>query len=213
MWDVSAFMKLVKQRFTQWYNGRNGRRGTLWEERFRSVLVEGRGPGLGAMAAYIDLNPVRAGLVKDPAAYRWSGYGAAAGGKRWAKEGLRKVMEGLGRGRGALAEYRMWLYQEGREEREGLDEEGRRVRGALGRAEVLAVLGAKGRLPLGGYLRCRVRYFCDGAVLGSREWVEGVFGEFRDRFGAGRKSGARRVRGLAGLELFTVRDLRVNVFG
>jgi REP element-mobilizing transposase RayT len=41
MWDISAFMKLLKQRFSQWYNRRKGRRGTLWEERFRSVLVEG----------------------------------------------------------------------------------------------------------------------------------------------------------------------------
>ncbi|MGE3312392.1 MAG: transposase, partial [Limisphaerales bacterium] len=61
MYDVSAFMKLVKQRFTQWYNRRVGRKGTLWEDRFRSVLVEGAGDALVTMAAYIDLNPVRAG--------------------------------------------------------------------------------------------------------------------------------------------------------
>jgi putative transposase len=52
-----------------------------------------------------------------------------------------------------------------------------------------------------------------GAVLGSREFVEGIFRERRDWFGARRKTGARRVRGLAGGELFTVRDLRVDVFG
>jgi hypothetical protein len=66
MWDVSAFMKLLKQRFTQWYNRRKGRKGTLWEERFKSVLVDGAGDVLATMAAYIDLNPVRAGLVEDP---------------------------------------------------------------------------------------------------------------------------------------------------
>ena len=43
MWSVSAFMKCVKQRFTQWFNTRHGRTGTLWESRFRSVLVEGTG--------------------------------------------------------------------------------------------------------------------------------------------------------------------------
>jgi hypothetical protein len=43
MWDISAFMKVLKQRFTQWFNGRHRRRGTLWEDRFRSVLVEGKG--------------------------------------------------------------------------------------------------------------------------------------------------------------------------
>ena len=42
MGDVSWFMRLVKQRFTQWHNKRHGRTGTLWEDRFRSVLVQGR---------------------------------------------------------------------------------------------------------------------------------------------------------------------------
>ncbi len=84
--------KGVMQRFTQWYNGKHKRSGTLWERRFKSVVVE---DGLAArtMAAYIDLNPVRAGMVSDPAEYRWSGYGEAVGGgtkgdgKR-AREGL-----------------------------------------------------------------------------------------------------------------------------
>jgi len=95
MWNVSGFMHGVKQRFTQWYNGRKGRKGTLREDRFKSVVVEGVGQALGAMAAYIDLNPVRAGIVADPKDYRWSGYGAAMAGRRGAKEGLRKVVAGL----------------------------------------------------------------------------------------------------------------------
>src|SRR5690606_35776950 len=72
MWNVSQFMKVLKQRFSQWFNGRGPmrRKGTLWEDRFRSVLVES-GDALRAMAAYIDLNPVRAGLVADPKDYRW----------------------------------------------------------------------------------------------------------------------------------------------
>jgi hypothetical protein len=71
MWDISQFMKTLKQRFTQWFNGRYNRKGTLWEDRFRSVLVEGKGPALKAMAAYIDLNPVRANICDDPKDYRW----------------------------------------------------------------------------------------------------------------------------------------------
>ena len=75
------------------------------------------------------------------------------------------------------------------------------------------MLAAKGRLPVTEYLRCRVRYFCDGTVFGGREFVEGIFREFRGRFGPKRKSGARVMRGLADAALFTVRDLRRNVFG
>jgi REP element-mobilizing transposase RayT len=218
MWDVSAFMKAVKQRFTQWYNGREERRGTLWEERFKSVVVEGTGQTLGAMAAYIDLNPVRAGLVSDPKDYRWSGYGAAMAGERRAKEGLRQVVGGLAPGMEeslspALQVYRMHLYNEGSQERESVDQQGRTVRGALARQEVLQVLQAKGQLPLRAYLRCRVRYFCDGAVLGSRQFVETLFNECRNRFGPRRKTGARTMKGLQGENLFTVRNLRLRVFG
>ena len=116
MWDVSVFMKLLKQRFTQWFNQQWGRKGTLWEERFKSVLVEGTGEVLATMAAYIDLNPVRAGIVKDPADYRWCGYDEATAGSRRAQRGLRAVMAGGERVteaqdklHEAMAKYRVWL--------------------------------------------------------------------------------------------------------
>jgi hypothetical protein len=104
MYDLSEFMKGVKQRFTQWYNREHGRTGTLWEGRFKSVLVEG-GFAARVVAAYIDLNPVRAGMVSRPEDYRWSSYGVAMSpalsmGKKenltlrdWAREGLCRVME------------------------------------------------------------------------------------------------------------------------
>ena len=95
MWDVSSFMKLLKQRFTQWFNREHGRKGTLWEERFRSVLVEGAGESLAMMSAYIDLNPVRAGMVSDPKDYRWSGYAEAVAGKTSARQGLAVVVRYL----------------------------------------------------------------------------------------------------------------------
>jgi len=56
MGDVSIFMKELKQRFSQWYNRSKGRKGTLWEERYKSVLVEGDEKALMTVAAYIDLN-------------------------------------------------------------------------------------------------------------------------------------------------------------
>ena len=60
-------------------------------ERFKSVLVEGKGNPLQTMAAYIDLNPVRAGLVGDPKDYRFCGYAEAVAGNRLAKAGLVRV--------------------------------------------------------------------------------------------------------------------------
>src|SRR5690606_36642805 len=60
MGDVSDFMKTLKQRFSVWYNRSRGRFGTLWAERFRSIIVQDDSMCLQTVAAYIDLNPVRA---------------------------------------------------------------------------------------------------------------------------------------------------------
>jgi len=74
MGDLSQFLKELKQRFSQWHNLRQGRRGTLWEERFRSVLIGPDGRALTTVAAYIDLNPVRAGMVEQAQDYPWSSH-------------------------------------------------------------------------------------------------------------------------------------------
>ncbi len=92
MYDLSEFMKTLLQRFTRWFNRTHKRSGTLWEDRFKSVIVES-GTAARTMAAYIDLNPVRAGMVEDPADYRWSSYGEAVGGGR--KGNGKKAREGL----------------------------------------------------------------------------------------------------------------------
>ena len=63
-------------------------------------------------------------------------------------------------------------------------------------------------------LRCRVRYFSDGAVIGSRAFVDEVFRTCRERFGEKRKSGARKLRGngaAAAGRLWSVRDLRRRI--
>jgi REP element-mobilizing transposase RayT len=217
MRDVSWFIRLVKQRFSGWYNRRNARKGTLWEERFKSVVVEGAGEALAAMAAYIDLNPVRGGLVSDPKDYRWCGYGEAVAGRKRAKLGVEMVVSAMrGRPEGSLSKsleaYRMRLFNDGHEQREMLREDGTLERGAFSHETVLEVLRTKGRLPMTDYLRARVRYFCDGTVFGSRGFVEGIFGAYRGRFGPKRKNGARRLRGLQ-TELYALRDLRVDLFG
>jgi REP element-mobilizing transposase RayT len=219
MWDLGAFMKLLKQRFSQWYNGCNKRKGTLWEERYRSLIIDGTGQALPAIAAYVDLNSVRAGLASDPKDYRWSGYGQAVNGDRKARLGLQKLVRALRQEQEesitkTLRSYRMYLFMEGDEARESIDENGRPVRGVLKHEEVLKVIRNKGRLELGNYVRCRVRYFTDGAVVGSKQFVESIFQAHRKRFGAKRRNGARRLKGLNPEEgLFTLRDLRLNVFG
>ena len=217
LWDLSGFLKRLKQRFTQWYNRQHGRKGTLWEERFKSVLVEGAGETLATVAAYVDLNPVRAGLVEDPKDYRWCGYGEAVAGRRKAQEGLRAVIAGgehVVEQRNTLdqplAKYREWLFGRG-EQREGTTETGEPLRKGFTREAVLAVVTARGQLSLPEYLRLRVRYFADGTIFGTRGFVDEIFTAVRGRFGARRQTGARPMRGLAS-GLCTLRDLQKRVF-
>ena len=129
MHDLSEFMKTLLHRFTRWHNNRTKRRGNLWEETFKSVVVED-GLASKTMAAYIDLNPVRAGMVADPAEYRWSSYGEAMGatgtGGAKAKAGLvRAIMAD----KGGEADARHWAGKVAREYRIILLEEGEENRG------------------------------------------------------------------------------------
>ena len=91
--DISIFIKELKGRFAQWYNRRFRRYGALWAERFKSLLLEG-GQAVATVAAYIDLNPVRAALCADPKDYRYCGYAEAiATGSSLAHEGIRSILD------------------------------------------------------------------------------------------------------------------------
>ncbi len=233
MHDLSQFMKTLLQRFTRWHNTRTKRRGNLWEETFKSVVVED-GLASKTMAAYIDLNPVRAGMVADPAEYRWSSYGEAMGATgrsgAKAKAGLvRAIMADKGGEADARhwagrvsREYRMILLDEGEEmTRETVNEKGeceaQVVRKGMAKEKVAAELDrlAAGRdVALRQMLRWKVRYFTDGVAVGSRAFVDGFFEQSRERFGPKRKSGARKMRGKAAGAaelLWSARDLRVGI--
>jgi putative transposase len=228
MFSVSCFMQNVKQSFSAWYNKRNGRQGTLWEEAFRSVLVEGAGPSLATMAAYIDLNPVRAKMVEDPADYIWSGYGeAVAAGAEGAKAraGLAIVGRVLGldsaqstqreqQATGTVPEveawellaarYRLWLYGEGQEVHGG---DVSPARAGFSVETIEAVHAAGGKLSRGQMLRVKVNYLTRGGIFGSEGFVNKVFESVRERFGKNRKTGARKLKGVEAGELRVLRDL------
>jgi hypothetical protein len=202
----------------------------LWEETFKSVIVE---DGLAArtIAAYIDLNPVRAGMVADPAEYRWNSYGEAMGatGKSGSKAKAGLVRAILAE-KGAPADARYWsgnvskqyrllLLGEGQEQlKEVINSKGESapevVKKGMKREKVaqeLAELERSRDVAL-RKIRCwRVRYFTDGAVIGSRSFVDSVFGDSRERFGPKRKTGARKLRGAASAAagvIWSARDLR-----
>ena len=214
MWNVSYFMKSLKQRFTTYYNKKTARKGTLWEERFRSVLVQS-GDALMKMAAYIDLNPIRAGMVEKPEDYRWCGYGEAMAGRRIAQSALTAVVETHQRipmsHKAALEKYRELIHGDAELKDAGQDGEGSRK--GMTKERVQEVIKAKGKLSTWETLRCKVRYFTDGVAIGTKEFVEQVFKAERHRFGPNRKSGARRLKHVDAGELRTMRDLRIDPVG
>ncbi|MCB2218285.1 transposase [Desulfofustis glycolicus] len=77
----STMMKQVGQRYTNHVNSTYRRQGPLWESRFRSCLVQG-GNHVLLCQRYIESNPLRNGLVTDPAEYRWTSYRANRCGER-----------------------------------------------------------------------------------------------------------------------------------
>ncbi len=105
----------------------------------------------------------------------------------------------------------MWIYDQG-EERDA-DENGQGARRGFSTEEVEREIANGGEITLQAVLQNRVRYFTDGAVLGSKGFVEKVFQANRHQFGGRRKTGARTMRGANWESLHVLRDLRGNLFG
>ena len=230
--DLSQFMKNLLQRFTRWFNRSQDRSGRLWEERFKSVIVED-GTASRTVAAYIDLNPVRAGIVEDPAEYRWSSYGEAMGGGKKARAGLIRALGTSNAQRstsnievqsaarawaqgGIGKEYRKLLLRAGQEVvlkakvvKKGMSKENaERELAALNESTSNT---AKGDLAISKVIQHRIRYFSDGVVIGSKGFVDSFFHKSKHRFGPNRTTGARKPRGaLSPLknQLSTMRDFQ-----
>lgn len=241
MHDLSEFMKILLQRFTTWFNRRTQRSGRLWEQRFKSVLVES-GFAAQTVAAYIDLNPVRAGLCEDPIDYRWSSYAEAAAQGHKARSGLVRIMEQLTAKSSRYANPTSWQSDPAELDRQArewshaglasryrlfllgkstrVERDGRVVRKGMNREkarnEIDQIQPTPGtrHLAVSEVIRSRVRHFTDGAVIGGKAFVEEAFDGSRSYFGHRRQSGARKPKGsLAGLsgEIWTARDLRKDV--
>ena len=187
-------------------------------DRYKSVLVEGPRTDMGAqldalrvMALYIDLNPIRAGLVEDPAGYRWSGYGTAVGGaSKEAREGLTALV-GARSWKQAAESYRVWLYANARADDEKPKSDLKKLRHGVALKKRREVMSQGGRMSVEELIRCRVRYFTDGAVIGSKAFVA----EQWDVSGSGNDpSKKRRLNSIPELPkaaaIFSLRQLRVD---
>lgn len=222
MGDLGLMMKTLKQRFTQWFNRRHERRGTLWEDRYRSVIVE-KSDSDGSMggvakivAAYIDLNPVRAGITSDPAAYPWCGFGASVANEMASRASIAQLW-GL-EPDAAIEQYRKLLFEEGSVER--IPETGPKSnRAPIAKSDVAPGHGRgrkSRRVPVPTALRVRLRHFTAGAVIGSKAFLEKLTSppsEGQESMHQQTKGGVSVPRGQWETSVRSLRALRVRQVG
>ena len=204
--DLSRYVQEIKQRFARWYNKRKGRRGYFWGGRFKSVVLE-RNEALLNCLAYIDLNPVRAGLVSRPEDYRWCSLGCRMGGGR-AGQFLSNHL-GLepydGEDEQArLARYRRYVYEKAGIVGYGAATRARK-KGQIPHEDKEKRCGGASGVTRVHPFRRRLRYFTDGLIIGSREFVEEVAWRAKELL---RYKGRKRLKRLSDLgALYSFRNV------
>ena len=177
--DVSWFMRHLQHVFTCWYNRTRQirRRGSLWAGRFKNTLLES-GAAVWGCWTYIERNPVRAGMVADPADYRFCSYGV------WAQSGRHPFEENAQEllvptlGPMLQAEGLPGLEQELRKEFARLAaEEARQPPPAVD----AAIAAAEAPVAFTLSTQRRVRHWVDGLVIGSEVFVRDVMSRVRPK--------------------------------
>jgi REP element-mobilizing transposase RayT len=191
--NLSDYVKEIKQSFSRWYNKRHGRRGFFWGERFKSVLVD-NGDTLINCLAYIDLNPVRAGLVERPEDYRWCSlaYHVQTGNKdAFLSLDFGLTVFGEWDAQTRLQYYRRYVYENGAQP----------ARKGVPLAQQLVDKEAKKDFALTPVdrLRYRTRYFTDSGVIGTKAFVSRCATLFESHFSSRHAKRPRPIAGLPGM--------------
>jgi hypothetical protein len=196
-------MREVKVGFARFYNRRHNRRGYFWGDRFKSVIVE-NGETLINCLAYIDLNPLRAGLVQRPEEYRWNSlgyhiqtnnqdnflstdFGLTEFNPPSADKCLNSEKE-------RIIRYRRYVYEAG-----SLNQTGKTPPRVI-KNKVLEKERQKGfKLSRSDRFNYRTRYFTDSGIIGSKEFVSDHYRKFKDYFKSKNEKVPRPVAGLDGI--------------
>ena len=191
LFDVSELMRNIQSGYARWYNRHNQRRGRFWADRFKSVYLENEAAVLDCML-YVELNPLRAGLVDRPEEWRGSSIflrdigeadwlmplseildqpSGSVGGVRGGGAGSVRGMCGQPCEEKALIEFRERLYHRGR------------VPTKQGQAtisqDVLEQEAARGFAKRGVY-RKRLAYFVDGLAVGTEQFLRDQIARMRE---------------------------------
>ena len=194
--NLSEFIRDIKVNFARYYNRRHNRRGYFWGDRFKSVIVD-RGETLVNCLAYIDLNPLRAGLVERPEQYRWNslGYHVQTNNRDnflSTDFGLKEFNVKSQKER--IRRYRRYVYEVGslnKPEKENVKViEDRVLEKERSRAFELSKSDR---------FRYRTRYFTDSGIIGSKEFVATNYQRFRNLFESKHEKKPKPIKGLDGI--------------
>ena len=184
---LSSYLQEIKQRFSHYYNRLHDRHGYFWSDRFKSVIVE-EGNTLINCLAYIDLNAVRAQLVRKPEEYRWCSLGYHI--QRGNRKGFLSLDLGLAEfgqkgNKARLQLYRDYVYRKG-----GLDGIFAHSQTGMTNTTELSQIDR---------FRYRTRYFIDSGIIGSQTFVKRWYREFCHYFQSSPKRQPRQIQGLDGI--------------
>ena len=194
--SLSEFVREIKVGFARYYNKRHHRRGYFWGDRFKSVIVE-NGETLINCLAYIDLNPVRAGLVDRPEDYRWNslGYHVQTGNEDnflFLDFGLIEFGELNAEER--LRRYRRYVYEAG-----ALDRPDKGSAKVIEKDIVEDERKKNFEICRIDRFRYRTRYFTDSGIIGTKEFVSTNYQKFKDLFMSKNEKVPKPVSGLNGV--------------
>ena len=194
--SLSEFIREIKVSFARFYNRRNNRRGYFWGDRFKSVIVEKGGTLINCLA-YIDLNPLRAVLVKRPEEYRWNslGYHVQTNNRDnflSTDFGLKEF--NVKNKKERVRRYRRYVYETGSVNQP--------EKGNIKIIEVKVLEKERRRefeLSRSDRFRYRTRYFTDSGIIGSKEFVAQNYQRFKHLFFSKHEKKPKPIKGLEGM--------------
>jgi REP-associated tyrosine transposase len=172
LFDISELMRNIQQGFASWYNKLHNRSGTFWGNRYRSTVFEKFNSVLDC-ALYIELNPVRAGLVNRPEAWRGSSIFFREAGLDRNLLSLKDFL-GMRTEKAAIKEFRSRLYYRGTKPTS--------AKHAKISNKILRQEEARGFRVRGAYLK-KISYFSSAGALGSKIFVQRMLKELSSRLG------------------------------
>ena len=194
--SLSEFIREIKVGFARYYNKRYHRRGYFWGDRFKSVIVD-KGETLINCLAYIDLNPLRAGIVSRPEDYRWNslGYHVQTNNRDnflSTDFGLKEVNVKSKKER--IKRYRRYVYEAGAINRPD------KMQAKVIDDKVVAKERKKEfEISRIRRFRYRTRYFTDSGIIGSKEFVALNYQRFKHLFYSKHEKKPRPIEGLEGM--------------